>query len=101
MASYYHKDKVRVHVYVCMCMCVCACASVRVFLDRCINVKFDDNYDNIVIKKYCFEFQVKFLFDEIKNDWIEFKNTEQFSIVQYYAEESRIYTLILIGNDDD
>ncbi|KAL2740948.1 odorant receptor 22c-like [Vespula squamosa] len=41
-------------------------------------------------------YRVKFLFDQIKNDWIEFRNTEQFSIVKYYAEESRIYTLLFI-----
>nr|KAF7437768.1 hypothetical protein H0235_000159 [Vespula pensylvanica] len=39
---------------------------------------------------------VKFLFDQIKNDWMEFRNTEQFFIVKHYAEESRIYTLLFM-----
>ncbi|KAK2577295.1 hypothetical protein KPH14_003429 [Odynerus spinipes] len=46
----------------------------------------------------CNEFYLtaKFLFDRMKNDWIEFKDTDEFYTVEYYAEQGRIYTMFSI-----
>nr|XP_050860547.1 uncharacterized protein LOC127068416 [Vespula vulgaris] len=51
---------------------------------------------SIYMASYIHMDKVKFLFDQIKNDWMEFRNTEQFFIVKHYAEESRIYTLLFM-----